>query len=77
MQDGPYTQVQRDTVARANATSYADATPTPDMLNGDPLFEAIWQVIKSWDVNVPGAYRGYCGCNGNHVVMIYKAVKAI
>jgi hypothetical protein len=49
-------------------------SPTPEMLNGDPLFDAIWNVIKSWDVNVPGVYIGYCGANGNHARAIYEAV---
>jgi hypothetical protein len=40
--------------------------PTPEMLK-DPEFEAIWQVIKTWDINVPRAYYGYCGATGNHV----------
>lgn len=40
--------------------------PTPEMLSS-PEFEAIWQVIKSWDINVPTAYSGYCGATGNHV----------
>lgn len=34
------------------------------------VFNAIWDVIKSWDVNVPGYYRGYCGANGSHVKLI-------
>lgn len=39
--------------------------PTEDMLR-DELFEAIWQAIKTWDINVPAAYNGYCGATGNH-----------
>lgn len=47
--------------------------PTPEMLD-DPRFEAIWQVIKSWDINVPAAYSGYCGATGNHVRAILDAL---
>lgn len=47
--------------------------PTPEML-ADPTFEAIWQVIKSWDINVPAAYSGYCGATGNHVRAILDAL---
>lgn len=47
--------------------------PTPEMLD-HPLFNAIWDVIKTWDVNVPRAYIGYCGANGNHVRAIYDAI---
>lgn len=50
--------------------------PTPEMLQ-DPLFEAIWQRIKSWDINVPEVYQGYCGASGNHARAIYDAILAI
>jgi len=40
--------------------------PTPEMLESEE-FDAIWQVIKTWDVNVPEAYDLYCNANGNHV----------
>ena len=36
----------------------------------NPVFLAIWEVIKTWDVNVPEAYSGYCNANGNHVAAI-------
>jgi hypothetical protein len=42
----------------------------------DPQFEAIWQIIKTWDVNVPACYRGYCGANGSHVMLILNALRA-
>jgi hypothetical protein len=47
--------------------------PTPEMLQ-DPRFEAVWQCIKSWDINVPGVYVGYCGATGNHVRAILDAL---
>jgi hypothetical protein len=47
--------------------------PTPEQLN-NPVFEAIWQAIKTWDINVPDAYSGYCGATGNHVAAILKAI---
>lgn len=46
--------------------------PTPEMLE-DPRFEAIWQAIKSWDVNAPW-YEGYCGATGTHVRVILDAL---
>lgn len=52
-------------------------SPTPTMVEGDPLFDAIWNVIKSWDVNVPEHYQGYCHCNGSHVTLIYRAVRKV
>lgn len=47
--------------------------PTPEM-RADPLFDKIWQVIKTWDINVPNVYRGYCGATGNHVAAIYEGI---
>jgi hypothetical protein len=47
--------------------------PTPEMLK-NPFFEAIWQVIKKWDVNVPHAYSGYCGATGNHARAILEGI---
>lgn len=38
-------------------------------------FEAIWQTIKTWDINVPSAYKGYCGATGNHVAAILDALR--
>lgn len=40
-------------------------------------FNAIWKVIKSWDVNVPDYYEGYCGANGSHVKLILDALRKI
>lgn len=42
----------------------------------DPEFNAIWDVIKSWDVNVPEYYAGYCGANGSHAMLILNALRA-
>ena len=50
--------------------------PTPEQLD-DPLFDAIWDCIKTWDINVPGAYTGYCGATGNHVRAIFDAITAV
>jgi hypothetical protein len=47
--------------------------PTPEMLV-TPEFEAVWQCIKYWDINVPGAYGGYCEATGNHVRAILDAL---
>lgn len=50
--------------------------PTPEMLQ-DPQFNAIWSAIKGWDINVPGAYGGYCGATGNHVRAILDALRSV
>jgi hypothetical protein len=47
--------------------------PTPEQLESDE-FEVLWQAIKSWDVNVPDYYHGYCGANGSHVALILNAL---
>lgn len=43
----------------------------------DPLFNAIWEVTKTWDVNAPEYYDGYCGLNGSHVMIILNAIRAL
>lgn len=48
--------------------------PTVEMRLLDPRFAAIWECIKSWDINVPEAYSGYCGATGNHVRAIIDAL---
>lgn len=54
--------------------------PTPADL-ADPLFEAIWQAIRRWDVDTPilGLPSGpgmYHGATGNDVMTILLAVRA-
>lgn len=52
--------------------------PNPSKEDLDsPLFNAIWDVIKSWDVNVPAYYVGYCGANGSHAKLILEAIKKV
>ena len=49
--------------------------PNPSRLEiQNPVFEAIWQCIKKWDIAVPNAYVGYCGATGNHVKAIMDAL---
>lgn len=48
-------------------------SPTPEMMK-TPEFNAIWECIKTWDINVPEVYDGYCGANDNHVVLILDAL---
>jgi hypothetical protein len=40
----------------------------------NPIFLRIWSVIKTWDINVPGAYVGYCGATGNHARAVFDAL---
>lgn len=50
--------------------------PTEAQL-ASPEFDAIWQCIKSWDVNVPEFYDLYCDANGSHVVLILQALESL
>jgi hypothetical protein len=43
-------------------------------MQDSPEFRAIWDCIKTWDVNVPAYYHGYCGANGSHVAAILHAL---
>jgi len=47
--------------------------PTQEQLKSK-AFNTIWNVIKTWDINVPEQYCGYCGASGNHVVAILNAL---
>jgi hypothetical protein len=42
----------------------------------DPRFDAIWDIIKTWDIAVPEVYSGYCGATGSHVAAILGAIDA-
>lgn len=50
--------------------------PTPEQLKS-PNFEAVWQTIKKWDINVPdtkGHYMGPSGASGNLVAAILQSL---
>lgn len=63
-----------DTRAPKNPIPWPD--PTREM-KVSPEFDAVWNCIKAWDINVPGAYAGYCGATGNHVRAILDALSHI
>lgn len=50
--------------------------PTDAMLDGDPLFDAIWNAIKGWDISRhnDGLYSMPSGNDARH---IYDAVKRV
>lgn len=59
------------------SNSFKKSLPNPSKKTQDaPEFNAIWNCIKTWDVNVPEYYEGYCGANGSHVQLILNAIKA-
>lgn len=49
-------------------------SPTKEEMES-PEFKVVWNVIKSWDVNVPEYYEGYCGANGSHAILITRALR--
>jgi hypothetical protein len=57
------------------AATFNYSDPTPEMLE-NPVWNAIWDEIKTWDINVPTEYSGY-DVTGNHATAIYKAIQAV
>jgi hypothetical protein len=53
--------------------TYNYSNPTIEMIH-DPIWNAIWDEIKTWDINVPYEYIGYMGATGSHATAIYKAI---
>lgn len=41
----------------------------------DPLFNAIWNVVKDWDVGIPSKHAGHTGATGSHVMLILNAIR--
>lgn len=75
MMGATFTAKAAQPIARAEpAVSGEWPDPTPEMLDRDPLFDGIWAAIKSWDINVPDVYAGYCGATGNHARAIYDRI---
>lgn len=56
---------------RGSSGCYQD--PTPEQM-ASPEFNAIWEEIKSYDINSPKEYDGYSGATGNHVAAILNAL---
>ena len=54
--------------------SYNYISDVPPWMKYDPMFNAIWAEIKTWDINVPTEYGGYCGATGSHVAAILAAI---
>lgn len=50
--------------------------PTPEMQRS-PEFEAIWEVIRDWDIGAPRHHEGRCGATGNHVRAILDALSQV
>jgi hypothetical protein len=66
-----------DDVQRSSAvTREPYPEPTPAMLDNDPLFDAIWDAIKRWDISRHNDGM-YSGLTGNDVRHIYDAIKRI
>jgi hypothetical protein len=64
-------------VVRHNDEPFSGYTPMPEpssLMLQSSAFAAIWDCIKTWDINVPSAYAGYCGATGSHVALILQAL---
>lgn len=48
-------------------------SPTPEE-QADPLFVALFNVIKLWDIRTEHD-TGYCGGNGSHALLLLNAVR--
>lgn len=65
---------------REKLVSGPKQTPMPSPTGTDlesEEFNLIWNVIKSWDVNVPEYYEGYCGASGSHVMLILNELRKL
>lgn len=60
-------------VTKSSSAPYLAPT---DEMHGDPLFNAIWGAIKSWDISRhnDGIYSGPTGNDARH---IYDAIKRV
>ena len=48
-------------------------SPSPQEMKSE-LFNAIWNVIKTWDIKVPEYDDGYMGANGSHVKLLLNSI---
>ena len=59
-----------------HCNSYYKNMPSPSREEQNSAeFNAIWGIIKNWDINVPEYYNGYAGSNGSHVKLILDAIR--
>ncbi len=49
-------------------------SPNKKILN-DPLFNSIYNAIKTWDISVSESYSGYCHGDGSHAMLIYNEIR--
>lgn len=63
-------------IRRETSGLAVEPSPTEEQQQS-PEFEAVWQAIKSWDINVPEFYEGYCGATGSHVAAILNSLSPL
>lgn len=49
-------------------------SPSKEEMDSE-LFDAIWKIVKDWDIGDPNYYTGYTGGNGSHVKILLDAIK--
>lgn len=64
-------QLREQSKMGAATFNYGDP---PEWMLHHPLYEPVWDEIKTWDINVPTEYTGCMGATGNHVAAILYAI---
>lgn len=58
--------------------SYSKPMPSPSRSEIDSEeFNALWEIIKTWDISVPEYYGGYTGANGSHVKLLLDGLRPV
>lgn len=59
-----------------NSYSKPMTSPSRSEIDSDE-FNALWEIIKTWDISVPEYYSGYTGGNGSHVKLILDGLRSV
>ena len=51
-------------------------SPSKEEMDSD-VFNAIWDIIKKWDIGYDEYYTGYTNGNGSHVKILIDALKPV
>jgi hypothetical protein len=51
-------------------------SPSKEEMDSD-VFNAIWDIIKKWDIGYDEYYTGYTSGNGSHVKILIDALKPV
>ena len=65
----------RDTIADPNYSNRLEFPNPTDSDLLDPLFSAIWNAVKYWDIRDSRYSYGYMSGNGSHVMIILNELR--